>query len=81
MLLSESLDTGRLLEALAERRCFARSWTLSLSIFVYSSESTVRARVNMEGVLSAFGRFDGSCSVGLTGVSLTPKSGILASHL
>jgi len=81
LLLSESLDTGRLLGALAESRCFARSWTLSLSMFVYSSESTVRARVNMEGVVSAFVRFDGSCSVGLTGGSLTPKSGISAGHL
>jgi len=51
-----------------------RSSGLSLAMLVYSSESTVRAKVNIEGVESPFARFEGSCWVGLARVSFTPKS-------
>lgn len=74
--LSLSLETGRELVMEALRRCFARSSGFSFAMLVYSSDSTVRARVKMEGVDSAFGRFEGSCSVGLIGTSFSPRSAI-----
>jgi hypothetical protein len=72
--LSLSLDTGREDESDALSRCLARSSGLSFAMFVYSSESTVRASVNIEGVGSALGRLEGSSSVGLIGTSFNPRS-------